>query len=1035
MTLSELSIRRPVFAWMLMSALIVFGAISLLRLGVSQMPDVDFPVIEVRVTWEGASPELIEAEIVDQIEEEVVQIEGLKKITSTMLQGRATVKLDFDISRNVDAALQEVQAAVSENQYPVGVDPPTLKKRNPEDDAIMWIGITSKTDRPLLELNRLADKSLTSRFEIMPGVGEVIVGGLTEPSLRVWVDNEQLKALQLTVSDVVNAVRTEHAEIAAGYIDNAEQEFNVRTMGEEFEPEDIGAILITQRGNQPIYDTTIRIRDVAQVEDGLADVRRKSFISGKRGLGIGIKKQRGANQVEVARSARELIATLREEYPDLNFQINADFSRFVEQTVNHTQKELLVAAILTALICYLFLGSLRSAFNVVLAIPTSILGTFIILYFAGFSLNLFTLLALALAIGIVVDDAIMVLENIVRHFRMGKSAVQAARDGANQVFFAAIATTVVLVSIFLPVAFMEGVIGKFFFQFGITMSAAVLLSTVEALTLTPMRCAAFMQQHERSHFLYDRVLDVLDRLRDAYLRLLKIPIRHPGIVLGVTMLTVPLAWLVYQPLQKEFVPPQDQGFFRMILKAPVGTSLTSMESKVRQVQDWLEQQPDVERWFITAGNFSGLTNEGFSTVTLVDPGRRGPQQVAMNRAEQELQQVQDLVVIVPDTQIRGLTEGRSYPVAFNLRGGDYAVLQQKANEMMEKLLAGGLAEGLDTDFRVDMPELRIIPDRAAAARRGVSMQNIGETIQAALGGVRQGKFTSDGERYDIRVRLLEEQRLTPEAVNQLQIRTLYGELIPLADVVDIEVVPTVQQVSRINQQRAVSVFGSVAEGQSQAAVIEEVQRLGREILPEGYTLHLEGGAEAFSNSFKSLKFTLLLSILLAYMVLGSQFNSFLHPIAILVAVVPAGLGAFMGLMLMGQSVNLFSSIGMILLVGIVTKNSIMLVEFTNRLRVEEEMSVDEALLQAGGIRLRPILMTTAATVSAAIPVFLGLGTGSETRSPMATTIIFGMLISTAVTLLVTPAVYKLLAPLERTRPGGEDYDFEGSQDESDTNHR
>jgi len=1022
MTLSELAIRRPVFAWMLMSGLIVFGAIGLMRLGVSQMPDVDFPVIEIRVTWEGAAPDIIEAEIIDQIEEEVVQIEGLKRITSTMLQGRATVKLDFEINRNVDAALQEVQAAVSENDYPVNVDPPTLKKRNPEDEVIMWVGVAA--DRPLTELIRLADKDLVKRFEIIPGVGEVILGGFTEPALRIWVNNEQLRKYQLTVSDVVAAVRLEHVEVAAGYIDNEEKEFNVRTMGEEFTAEEIGDILITQRGAQPIYDTTIRIRDVARVEDGLADVRRKSFITGKPGLGIGIKKQRGANQVEVARAARDLVGTLQKEYPDILFQVNADFSKFVEDSVHHTQRELMVAGILTSLICLFFLGSFRSALNVVLAIPTSIMGTFIVLYFSGFSLNLFTLLALALAIGIVVDDAIMVLENIVRHHQMGKGSVQAARDGANQVFFAAVATTVVLVSIFLPVAFMEGVIGRFFFQFGITMSAAVLLSTVEALTLTPMRCAAFMKANEGNNPVHRTIIGGLDWLRDRYKALLRIPVHRPLLILFLALLTVPLAWLLYQPLSKEFVPPQDQGFYRVILKAPVGSSLAFMEDKVHQVQQWLGEQPEVDRWYISAGNFDGLANEGFSAVTLVDRSQRGPQQEIMNRTKTGLSEIKDLFVVVPDTQIRGLTEGRSYPLAFNIRGGEYDVLQEKAREMIDRLNETGLVEGLDTDFRVDMPELRILPDRQAAAIRGVSMRNIGETIQAALGGIREGKFTSDGERYDVRIRLEKEQRLTPEAVDALQIRTAYGELIPLTDVIKTEIVPTVQQVSRINQQRAVSVFGNIAEGKSQAAAIAAAQQIGEEILPEGYSLYLEGGAEAFADSFKNLRFSLLLAILLAYMVLGSQFNSFLHPIAILIAVVPATVGALLGLVIMGQSLNLFSSIGVILLVGIVTKNSIMLVEFTNRLRLEENLPVDQAIIEAGAIRLRPILMTTTATIVAALPVFLGMGAGSETRSPMATSVIFGMLVSTAVTLFVTPAVYKLLSPLERARPGGQDYDFD-----------
>ncbi|MEM9444861.1 MAG: efflux RND transporter permease subunit [Verrucomicrobiota bacterium] len=1023
MTLSEFSIRRPVFAWMFMSALIVFGAIGLLRLGISQMPDVDFPVIEVVVTWEGAAPELIESEIVDQIEEEVVQIEGLKKITSTMRQGAANIKLDFDINRNVDAALQEVQAAVSDNDYPLDMDPPRLRKRNPEDQAILWVGVAS--ERPIMELIRLADQSLTNRFEIIPGVGEVILGGFVEPSLRIWMDNNLLKKYELTVQDIVNAVRSEHSEIAAGYIDNKRQEFNVRTMGEEFSPEDIGNILITQRGSQPIYDTAIRIKDVARVEDGLSDIRRRSYISGVQGLSIGIKKQRGANQVEIARAVRALVEELDKELPDdIYFQINADFSKFVEDTLRDSKRELLVAGLLTALICYFFLGSLRSAMNVGLAIPTSILGTFIIMYFAGFTLNLFSLLALALAVGIVVDDAIMVLENIVRHFHMGKNKVQAARDGANQVFFAAIATTVVLVSIFLPVAFMEGVIGKFFFQFGITMSAAVLLSTVEALTLTPMRCAALMSRREGTVFFYKPVTTLLDRLRDLYKTLLHIPVHYPWIVIGMALLSIPLAYLLFNKLPKEYVPPQDQGFFLILGRTPVGSSLDFTEEKIFQLQKWFKEEETIDSWFASAGGFNNLTNESFSTVNLVPPDERPSQQVIMKKARDELASIENFFTIVPDQQIRGLTQGRNYPIAFNIRGPDYGVLQNKAREIIESLNKTGLVVGLDTDFRIDMPELRIIPDRQAAAARGVSMQNIGETIRAALGGVREGKFTSGGERYDVRIRLEKDQRLSPESINDLQIRTLYGELIPLSDVVRTEVKSTVQQVSRINQQRAVSIFGNVAEGKSQAEAINEALRISRETLDESYSVHLEGGSEAFAEAFDNLKFSLLLAIILSYMVLASQFNSFLHPIAILVALVPAGLGAFFGLWIMGQSINLFSSIGIILLVGISTKNSIMLVEFTNRLRVEENLSVRDAIYQAGTIRLRPILMTTVATIGAAIPIFLGLGAGSETRSPMATAVIFGMLISTSVTLFVTPAVYKILSAVERARPGEENYQFQ-----------
>ncbi|MGF1679071.1 MAG: efflux RND transporter permease subunit [Candidatus Methylacidiphilales bacterium] len=1023
MTLCEFSIRRPVFAWMLMSGLIIFGAISLMRLGISQMPDVDFPVVEIRAVWEGAAPEIIESEIVDPIEKEVVQIEGLEKITSTIRQGAATIVLEFDINRDVDGALQEVQAAVSENRYPLGVDPPTLKKRNPEDEVIMWVGIAAP-DRTLRDLIQLADRSLVNRFEIIPGVGEVFLGGYTQPSLRLWVDNEKLRQYQLTISDVVNAVSNEHIEVAAGIIENERQEFNLRTMGEEFTAEELSAVPILQRGSQPIYDTTLRIGDVAEVEDGLADIRRKAFITGTPGMGIGVKKQRGSNEVEVARSVRALVEDLKTEYPSLQFQINADFSRFVEESVSHTKMELLIAGFLTALVCYFFLGSLRSSINVILAIPTSVLGTFIILYFSGFTLNLFTLLALALAIGVVVDDAIMVLENIVRHFHMGKDRVLAARDGANQVFFAAIATTVVLVSIFLPVAFMDGVIGKFFFQFGITMSAAVMLSTVEALTLTPMRCASFMRRDDRPLWIHRIISTGLDHMRNVYTRLLRVPIRFPALTLLLAMATLPASWILYHKLPQEFVPPQDQGFFRIFVRTPVGSSLAYTETKIHQIQDWLRQQPDIQRWFINAGGNNNLANEGFAAVTAIDRSERPHISETMKRARKELGGIEDLIVRVPSMEIKGLSQGRTNPLAFNIRGADYSILQAKAQDITERLNQTGLVEGLDTDFRLNMPELRIIPDRAAAAARGVSIRNIGETIQAALGGVREGKFTNDGERYDVRIRLRSEQRLTPDSINTLQIRTSYGELIPLRDMVRTEVISTVQQVSRVNQQRAVSVFGNIAAGQSQAVAIQEAVRIGREILPEGYTLHLEGGAEAFASSFKGLLLSLGLALVLAYMVLGSQFNSFLHPLSILIAVVPGVLGALIGLHIMGQSLNLFSGIGMILLVGIVTKNSIMLVEFINRIRLDEGLGIDQAIMEAGRVRLRPILMTTVATVVAAIPVFLGWGAGAETRSPMATTVIFGMILSTVVTLFVTPALYKLLSPLEKARPGGEDYDFE-----------
>ncbi|MDR2463286.1 MAG: efflux RND transporter permease subunit, partial [Verrucomicrobiales bacterium] len=616
MTLSELSIKRPVMAWMLMSALIVFGAIALGRLGVSNMPDIDFPVIDVRVTWDGAAPEVLETELVEQIEKEVIGIQGLKEITSSIRQGGANVKLEFELNRDIDGAIQEVQTAMSQVRLPLNVDAPMIFKNNPEDQPILWISFGTRGK--LIDLVRYADRVLLDTFQIVPGVGEIILGGSTTRNLRIWVDNEKLQKYQLTVLDVVKAVELQHTELAAGYLENDAREINVRTMGEEFSIEDIGGILITQRGGAPIYDTTIRIRDVAQVEDSVADVRRHFFVNGGgEGVGLGIKKQRGSNEVKVAVAVKAKLEEIRPRLPaGVTAEITGDYARFTGQSIYYTEKELIVAALLTTLVCYLFLGSFSSAFNVILAIPTSILGTFLILYFLGFTLNTFTLLALTLAIGIVVDDAIMVLENIVRRFENGESRVTAARLGASQIFYAALATTLALVAIFLPVAFMKGVIGRFFFQFGVTISAAVLLSLVEALTLTPMRCSQFLARANGGKFFFCRWVDqFMDIGTRWYSVALTVTLRHRWKVIVSAFVLFAASLLLLTQLRREFVPPQDQDFFYLRTRFPVGTSLSATTEKMAQIEKFVRAQPEVLLYNMSAGNNSGLVNEGTMVIT------------------------------------------------------------------------------------------------------------------------------------------------------------------------------------------------------------------------------------------------------------------------------------------------------------------------------------------------------------------------------------------------------------------------------------
>ena len=1018
MTLSGLSIKRPVFAWMLMSGLIIFGAISLGRLGVSQMPDVDFPILTISVEWEGAAPEIMETEIVDEIEDELMSVEGVKTITSSVRQGSASVRLEFDLDRNIDAALQEVQAAIASVRLPTDVDPPRIRKQNPDDSPILWMGVVSS--RPLRDVIAFAEMNLKDQFQILPGVGEITLGGYTERNLRVWVDNTKLREYELTILDVQKAVELEHVETAAGIIENDKQELNVRMMGEGISPEAVGDILISQRGGRPIYNTSIRIKDVARVEDSLADIRRISRVSGDAGIGLGFKKQRGANAVTVAKEIKKRAEELNKIIPkDIELRVNFDSTVFIEETIHETEFTLILSAVATGLVCWFFLASWSSTFNVWLSIPTSIIGTFIVVYFMGFTLNLFTLLALALAVGIVVDDAIMVLENIFRHLQMGKDRVAASRDGAREITFAAMAASVAVVAIFLPVVFMKGIIGEFFFQFGITIAAAVMLSLLEAITLTPMRCSQFLsREHEESRFA-QFVDKQFSRLAGGYRRLLGQCLNWRWTVTLASLLIFSASLLLATGLRKELVPPEDQSMFLMRFQTPIGSSLTLTNQKMLEVENWIKQQPEVLRYFTAVGGFGGGdVNSAMMFVTLKPKSKRERRQEEfMEYCRNELKKIKGFTRITPqDLSMRGFSPDRGSGIEFNIRGGDWKVLSEKSEEILKRLEATGLVRDLDTDYRLGMPEARIWPDRDRAAATGVDVQKIGDTVNAAIGGVRQGKFSKDGRRYDVRLRLEAAERDAAEDIAMLQIRNQFGELVELKDVTKIETVPTLQTITRRDRERSISIYANIAPGKSLADGLAAAEKISREVLPEGYRFFLGGSAQTFKESFEDLNLALWLGILVAYMVLASQFNSFIHPVTVLLSLPFSLTGALAALWITDQSLNLYSAIGIILLMGIVKKNAILLVEFTNKKRYEEKLALKDAILAAGPIRLRPILMTSLATLAAAVPPALAIGPGAESRVPMAIAILGGVFVSTAFTLFVVPCAYSLFSKLERGKP-------------------
>jgi len=887
-----------------------------------------------------------------------------------------------------------------------------VSKSNPEDEPIMRLAIAGS--RPPTFVADYIRNVVRPQLQTIQGIGEIQLSGFRDRSVRVWYDAVRLEAQGLTVQDVNAAIQREHLEVPAGRIESATREMNVRAEGEAIDLEGFRNLVLTYRDGAPV-----RLEDVAVVEDGLEDRRRFFRSMGEPAVGFGITKLRGANAVQLGRDVRAKVAEIEKQLPEgLFIVINFDTTLFVERAIGEILFTLVMAALLTSLVCWVFLGSWSTTLNVLLAIPTSILGTFIVMYVFGFTLNTYTVLGLTLVVGIVVDDAIMVLENIYRHREHGEGKVKAASVGAREITFAAAAATAAIVAIFLPVAFMKGIIGKFFFQFGVTISVAVLVSLLEALTLAPMRLSRMLEVGERATRLERAVNLGFARLAAGYQRLLVPALRHRKLVLAVATVLFVASLGIVGLLRQEFVPTQDMSRFGMRFQTPVGSSMETTERVLDQIERFLRGRPEIEKYGGFIGGFGGEVNSGFVFVTMQEKGDRPKdaktgreltQMELMGVARQATSGIPGARVTMVDFSQRGFSAGRGggSPVEFNIRGRDWDELGRASRAIMEEMLASGLVTDVDSDYQVGMPEVQVIPDRNKAADLGISMAEIGETINSAIGGQRIGKFKDKGRRFDIRVRLLAQQRQRPEDIGRLLVRAGGGGLVRLGDIVRIDQRPTLQAITRRDRERAITLRANVAPGVSQAVAIDRSVALARETLPENYRAVPSGTARTFRESFDSLLFAMVLGLMVAYMVLASQFNAFTHPFTVLLALPFSISGALIALWIGGQSINVYSMLGLILLMGIAKKNSILLVDFTNQIRAQG-VERHDALLQACPIRLRPILMTSVATIAGALPPALAIGPGAELQRPMALSIVGGMIVSTGFTLFVVPAAYSMI---------------------------
>ncbi|HTQ04566.1 MAG TPA: efflux RND transporter permease subunit [Polyangiaceae bacterium] len=998
MNITDVAIKNPVFAWMLMACTVLFGVVALTRIGVSQYPDVDNPTITVQLSWPGAAPEAVERQILEPLEQAMSQVEGVESMASQARSGTARITVTFDMSRDVDLALQDVQARVAQTQrsLPTDVQAPTVSKSNPDDTPILTIGVSGAFSPQMLA--DTAQYQVQERLQTVTGVGQITLNGVNARNVRIWLDSKKLAEKGVVATDIISAISREHVDVPGGQLITAGRSLDVRLLGEALDLDTFKHIVVKRGDPAPVY-----LSDVGDVEDGFADQTSIALLDGVPFQALGVLKQHGSNAVAVAAAVRQRVAEIQDSLPKgMKVDVLFDSTQFIKEAVDEIELELVMAVVLTAFVCWLFLGSLSSTMNVVLAIPMSLLGTIACVYAFGFTLNTFTLLGLSLAVGLVVDDAIMVMENIFRHAEMGKSKRVAASEGTKEITFAALAATLAVIAIFLPVIFMNGVIGKFFFQFGVTLSVAVMLSYFEAITLAPARCSQMLTTSREGRSRVGRAADAaFGWLEGVYAKVLGRALAWPKLVLLIAAGVLVGSGSLVKLIPTEFVPSQDQSRLLVRVQTESTASIDAAQPLLEKVEARLEKHPEIDHTMVTLSAGSGQY-----TLNLVPPEQRKVSaQELMVTLRKELSGIPGVKASIQDPSQQSFGAAKGSPVSFTVRGADWDQLVAAATKLQNDLTASGVAADLNSDYQVGSPELDIIPDRDRAAELGVSISDLGTTVSALVGGSTVGKFTSGGRRIDIRMRLLADQRTRPEDLSLVQIRTGAGALVPLSLLTTQKEQPVLQAISHLDRERAISITGNVGPGHSQAEAMAKVMELANG-LPNGVHVVATGQASQLADTTSGLWFALGIGILVAYMVLASQFNSFLHPVTVLTILPLAVAGAVLGLLVTGKSLNLFSMIGLLLLMGIVKKNAILIVEYANQVR-EHEPALDalESMRKAGPLRLRPILMTTVATMMSAVPPLLGLGPGTETRSPMAAAVLGGLVVSTALSLLVVPAFY------------------------------
>lgn len=1012
MTISELSLKRPVLAIVMNIIIIIFGVIGFRFLGVRDYPAIDPPNISVRTSYPGANADVIESQITEPLEKAINGVAGVKNLTSSSSQGNSNINVEFELGYNLEEAANDVRDKVSQavRSLPSDLDaPPVVTKADASSDFILSMTVQSETRNPL-ELTEYATNNLLERIQTIPGVSTVNIWGEKKYAMRIWFEPEKMLSYDVTARDIQTALARENVELPSGKISGNTTELSVRTFGRLDNEEEFRNLIVKNIGGRDI-----KLGDVAQVVLGPENEETILKESGTPMIGLAVIPQPGSNYVAIADEFYKRYAQIEKDLPsDMKLNVGLDQTKFIKSSISEVEETLMLAFALVVLIIFLFFRDWIVAIRPLIDIPVSLIGAFFIMYMAGFTINVLTLLAIVLATGLVVDDGIVVTENIFKKMEQGLDKFKAAREGSKEIYFAVIATSITLAVVFLPVIFLQGFVGRLFREFGIVLAGAVLISAFVSLTLTPVLNVYLTRKGGMKHGWFYRVTEPFFRgMENGYHFLLKKFMRIRGVAIGLVILCFGMIYLLWHNLQSELAPLEDRSQFRFQVTAAEGTSYDAMDKNIdRLVNLVIDSVPEKKVLVsVTAPGFtgSGSVNTGFVRVLMVPPNERTrSQQQVVDMLSRNLPKINEVRAFAIQEQTISVNRRGGLPVQFVIQNNNFEKLQGILPKFLEEANKSSVFAGVDIDLKFNKPELRVNIDRLKASELGVSVADISELLQISLSNRRLGYFVKDGKQYQVMGQVLRNDRDDPTDLKNLYLRSNAGQMYSLDQFVSFTEETTPPTLYHFNRYKSATISAGLAPGKTVGDGIKEMERIADKLLDESFTTALSGTSRDFAESSGNTMFAFLLALVLIYLVLAAQFESFIDPFVIMFTVPLAIAGALLSLWLFDQTINIFSQIGMIMLIGLVTKNGILIVEFANQ-KKHAGMNKHEAVVEAATMRLRPILMTSLAMSLGALPLALSLGAASTSRIPLGIVIVGGIMFSLILTLFVIPAMYSFLS--------------------------